>query len=264
MRVPRVARLTGRIKHAAGSRFLSVADITRLAEQQLSVADLRRLLERKLAQEPYFIFQGHRLEYFFHSYNNFRLTERAVEIPIARYYLQQRRYQHVLEIGNVTNHYYDYFRHAFKHKTVIDKYETSYDVINQDIGLYHPEQTFDCALSISTFEHMDSDRGRNPDYVAGSSKLLTLAADNIKHVSELVQEGGTFVLTAALGYAEEWDSTFYSDVLTSCGFSTYRRYVLRKKSEIAWEQVDVHAGQQATYNAPLRGTNYVSVIEFTK
>jgi hypothetical protein len=88
-----------------------------------SVADIRRMLRYKFNREKDFVFNSHRLGYFFHSYNNFRVTERAVEIPIIRHYLEQENYQNVLEIGNVTNHYYEYFRQAFvgKRKIVVDK-----------------------------------------------------------------------------------------------------------------------------------------------
>ena len=156
----------------------------------LSVADIRRVLRYKFNREKDFVFNSHRLDYFFHSYNNFRVTERAIEIPIIRHYLEQGNYRNILEIGNVTNHYYEYFRQAFvdKRKTVIDKYELASDVINVDVCKYTPGIKFDFVFSISTFEHMDSDRGRNPDYVSGSSELVSVAADNIKHISDVLLE----------------------------------------------------------------------------
>lgn len=233
----------------------------------LSVADIRRMLLYKLNKEKSFIYNSHRLDYFFHSYNNFRMTERAVEIPIIKHYLERGNYQNVLEIGNVANHYYDYFKQAFvgKRKVVVDKYELASDVINVDICEYAPGIKFDFAFSISTFEHMDSDRGRNPDYTKGSSELLSVAADNVKYVSDvLLENGGKFVITAPLGYTSEWDETFYSSVFKECNFIRYRTYVLRKKKELVWEQVGVKEGKQAAYNHPLPGVNYLSIVEFDK
>lgn len=233
----------------------------------LSLADIRRVLQYKLNSKKGFLFNLHRLEYFFHSYNNFGLTERSVEIPIVRHYLEQGHYQNVLEIGNVTNYYYEYFRQAFlgKRKTVVDKYELASDVVNVDIAKYAPGVQFDFIFSISTFEHMDSDRGRNPDYVEGSSELMSIAADNLRRVSDvLLLDGGKFVITAPLGYAVEWDATFYSRTFEECDVSRFRRHVLRKKKESVWEQVEVTEGKHAVYNHPLPGANYLSVVEFDK
>jgi len=238
-----------------------------LLSNYLSVWDIKGILEYKLAKERWFEFDSHRLEYFFHSYNNFRLTERAIEIPIIKYYLEQGNHQNVLEIGNVANHYYDYFRQTFvdKRKTVIDKYELASDVINIDVRQYAPGLKFDFVFSISTFEHMDSDLGRNPDYARGSSELISVAADNIKHVSDvLLEDKGKFVITAPLGYTPEWDETFYSGVFEECNFSEYRRYLFSRRKELVWEQVDVEEGRGATPTSYLPRREYLSIVEFDK
>src|SRR5438094_709755 len=152
---PRESWLHSRLRHLCGA--------------YLSVSDLRWLLSDKLNANKAFIFEGQKLEYFFHSYNNFRLSERAIEIPIIDYFLRQNDSHEILEIGNVTNHYYDYFRQTFvdRRKTVVDKFERGQDVLNLDIAEYAPDMKFDFVFSISTFEHMDSDLGMNPDYVEG-------------------------------------------------------------------------------------------------
>lgn len=233
----------------------------------LSVSEIKRIVEDKLAEEKEFSFDSHPLSYFFHSYNNFGLTERAIEIPLVRYYLEQADYRNVLEIGNVTNHYYDYYRRSFigKNKTTVDKFDRAYGVINADIAEYAPGVKFDFIYSISTFEHMDSDLGRNPDYVEGSSRLISVAADNIKHVSDvLVQKGGKFVVTAPLGYTPEWDLTFYSEDLERCNFSKLRRHLLKRKKELTWEQVDVEEGRTAPLDPYLPYREYLSILEFDK
>ena len=150
-------------------------------------------------------------------------------------------------------------------RTVVDKYEIGYDVINQDISEYVPVSTFDFVFSISTFEHMDSDLGRNSNYVAGTSKLVTVAADNIKHVSDvLLKKGGKFVITAPLGYTPEWDKTFYSDAFDQCNFARYQTFLFRRKSELTWEQVDVSEGRSAksTAHFPLR--EFLTIVECDK
>jgi len=226
------------------------------------------VLNYKLSKEAYFDFNSHSLEYFFHSYNNFRLTERAIEIPIIKFYLEQEGYQQVLEIGNVTNYYYDYFREVFvgKRKVVVDKFEVASDVISMDICKYKPNTRFDFVFSISTFEHMDSDRGRNPDYEPDSSNLISVAADNISYVLDfLLKKGGKFVITAPLGYSEEWDETFYSTTLDGYSSSSRcKRYVFEKQKEIVWKEIEVSKGRGAIYNFPLPGVNYLSIVEFDK
>ncbi len=122
-----------------------------------------RILKFKINSNKYFDFKGKKLEYFFHSYNNFRLTERCTEIPIIKYYLNKFPHNNVLEIGNVTKHYYDEFK-DFNKKDTLDKYKSAYDVINVDIRNFTSDNKFDFIYSISTFEHMDSDGGCNPHY----------------------------------------------------------------------------------------------------
>src|SRR5258705_3017669 len=108
---PGQSRLRARVRHLFGS--------------YLSVSDIQWILTDKLNADQEFLFNNQKLHYFFHSYNNFRLSERAIEIPIIDYFLKEKSYERVLEIGNVTNHYYDYFRQTFvdRHKTVVDKFE---------------------------------------------------------------------------------------------------------------------------------------------
>jgi hypothetical protein len=241
--------------------------IRHLCGTYLSVSDLHWILNDKLRGDKEFLFQGEPLEYFFHSYNNFRLSERAIEIPIIKYFLGRHDYREILEIGNVTNHYYDYFRQTFadRNKIVVDKFERGQGVLNFDIADYAPDARFDFVFSISTFEHMDSDLGMNPDYVEGSSRLLSVAADNIKHVGDvLIKDRGTFIVTAPIGYAPEWDRTFYSDVFDQCNFSSVRKYLFRRSGEIAWEQAEVEEGRGAAPNSSLPFTEFVSIVEFEK
>jgi hypothetical protein len=233
--------------------------------QVLTTRQIMRILDHKLARCKYFTFNGRQLPYFFHSYNCFRVNERAVEVPIIKHYLDQGNYQNVLEIGNVTNYYYDCFRQSFVKKTVVDKGERGYGVLTMDIADYTAPEPFDFVFSISTFEHMDSDRGRNPDYVRGKSALISYAADNIRHVGrKLLAEGGRFVLTAPLGYAQEWDETIYSNAFDQCGFARYQITVLRRLTELTWEQTQLAEVDRRTFDYSTTLVNYVSVVEFLK
>ncbi len=231
----------------------------------LSLRDIKLILDYRLNKRCGFMFNSEKLSYFFHSYNNFRLTERAIEIPIIKFFLQKGNYENVLEIGNVANYYYEFFKEVFKKKTVVDKYEYAYDIIQKDICQYVPTTRFDFVMSISTFEHMDSDLGRNPEYTKGKSKLISIAADNIKYVSDyLLKEGGKFVLTAPLSYTPEWDATFFSDVFNKCNFIGHKAYVFKKISELTWLQIDMDEAKRIPFNYQLPWVNYLSVVEFWK
>jgi hypothetical protein len=134
-----------------------------------------------------------------------------------------------------------------------------------DIADFVAPEPFDFVFSISTFEHMDSDRGRNPDYVRGKSELISYAADNIRHVGRnLLAEGGKFVLTAPLGYAQEWDETIFSNAFDQCGFTSYRVVVLRRLTELTWEQTQLAAVDRRAFDYSTTLVNYVSVVEFVK
>ena len=230
---------------------------------RLTLADLRRMTRERVRELSPFEFDGALLQYSFHSYNNFGVTERATEIPIIKHFLQRHKGR-VLEIGNVTNYYYDQFAEFTHDRTVVDKLETGYGVTTLDIADYSTAEPFDFIFSISTFEHMDSDRGRTPGYAGMNHELTSVASDNMRYVCQkLLNAGGTFVVTAPLGYAVEFDRTFYSDDFTSYGMAKVAQTVFQKTSESTWKQVGAEVGRSAAYGRPHNGVNFLAVVEFT-
>ncbi|OLS25554.1 MAG: hypothetical protein HeimC2_18100 [Candidatus Heimdallarchaeota archaeon LC_2] len=210
-----------------------------------------------------FLFNDTELEYFYHSYNNNRVSERAVEIPIIAYYLKKDKPSHILEIGNVTNHYYSHFSTLFKQKTVVDLYELGYDVINQDLLKFEPGSKFEYIISISTFEHFDSDRGRNREYVIDGSRYETYATDGIIHVcNELLAENGTFIFTAPIGYDQAFDDTVFGNEINNISLvkaKTIERNFVRKTGEIRWAQISETEAMNAQYNSPEKGVNVIVI-----
>jgi len=73
---------------------------------KIRLTSILRILMFKINCDKYFDFKETKLQYFFHSFNNFRLTERCIEIPIIKYYLNKFPHSNVLEIGNVTKKRY--------------------------------------------------------------------------------------------------------------------------------------------------------------
>ena len=229
---------------------------------------LVKILEAKFNQVENFKFNDNTLKYFYHSYRNNRLTERAIEIPIIRHYMEKEGSRNFLEIGNVTNHYYTYFQDIIDSKVVVDKYEKGWGVNNKDINEYRPDHKFNFIFSISTFEHMDSDAGDNPEYVNGDSKLITYAADNVVHVCHnLLNEGGIFILTAPIAAHTEWDQTLFSaqifkeDLLK---VKSIKIFFFRKISEIEWVQTNIYYAKKSKYNKPFTGANVLSIVEIRK
>ena len=246
-------------------RSFAFRPINMVLSALVPMSEIERIVYRKLSRQPEFTFNGQRIPYFFHSYNDFGITERMIEIPVIKYFMEQGSYANVLEIGNVTNHYYDLFRQVFTNKTTVDKFEKGYNVVNRDIHDYAPAEKFDFVFSISTFEHMDSDLGRNPQYVKGNSRLVSVAADNIKHVGDtMVKDKGKFVVTAPLCYTPEWKETFYSGDFAKCGFRQCRTYLFKRSSELTWRQVPEEDGRNAEFDSYFPYRNYLSIVEFDK
>jgi len=220
----------------------------------------------KLKFNKHFYFDSTKLQYFFHSYNNFRLTCRCIEIPIIKYYLNKFSHNNVLEIGNVTKHYYDEFKN-FNKKDTVDKFEIAYDVINVDIKDFKIDNNYDFIYSISTFEHMDSDGGRNPDFVPIESELFSsYAFKNINRViNDLLLDGGKFILTFPLGYCNcEIDKSLYNKEYTRFNAKNVNLYFFKQINELTWKQVDVEVEQLDKEKPKYPSVTYIVVMEITK
>lgn len=184
------------------------------------------------------------LHYFFHSYNCFWRKVRTIEIPIIRYYLDNKPHNRTLEIGNVTKHYYDTFK-DFTIKDTVDKYEKAYDVYNEDIFTFKPKYQYDFIFSISTFEHMDSDGGNNPDYIKPESllesKYSSYAFRNMNRVfNDLLVKKGFFVATFPIGQGNcEIDQSLFNEEFRHFNISSLNFYFMKKINEITWKQIDI-------------------------
>lgn len=209
--------------------------------KSLSYSSLRKIIMRKNSNKEPFIFNGEKLNYFFHSYNNFMLTVRCIEIPIVKYFINKYKCENMLEIGNVLKHYYDDFK-EFSKKDTLDKYEIAYDVINMDIKDYKTDKKYDFICSISTFEHMDSDGGRNPSYEPiGENEVFTsYAFKNMDYVIDnFMEEKGVFIVTLPLDYCNaEVDESLRNKEYERFNASSCNIYVMKKLDEVTWEPLD--------------------------
>lgn len=193
-----------------------------------------------------FQFQGRSYQQFYHRYNVTWSNERAVEIPIARRYLDEVPPERVLEVGNVMSHY-----QPVRHQ-VLDKFERRPGVINADITEYRPGRDYDLILSISTFEHIGFDDDPGP----GSAQKILAA---INHCRQLLASGGRLVLTAAPSYNREFDELFADN---RAGAS--RLGFLFRRSRLTWEESSAATALAAHYHHPYSFGNGVIVAEFTR
>lgn len=92
-----------------------------------------------------FTWNGQTLKYFDHQYNHTARNMRRVEIPIARWFVEQCQGL-ILEVGNVLAHY--------EHVPwpVVDIREPG--AINADVMRWQPGFPVDLLVSISTVEHI--------------------------------------------------------------------------------------------------------------
>ncbi|MBN1860285.1 MAG: hypothetical protein JW840_02365 [Candidatus Thermoplasmatota archaeon] len=195
---------------------------------------------------------------------------RAIEIPIIRHYLDTHPHEYTLEIGNVTKHYYDTFR-DFKKKDTVDKYEEAYDVYNEDIYTFKPKHRYDFIYSISTFEHMDSDGGNNPDYKKPEQlldgKFSTYAFCNMNRVcNDLLSRGGVFIATFPIGQDNcEIDQSLFNEEFKHFKVSKIHFYFMKQINEITWKQDTISINKlkelQPKWNS---NKHYLCIMEVIK
>lgn len=193
-----------------------------------------------------FQFQGADLEVFYHAYNMTWASERGVEVPIARHFLEKANPAQVLEVGNVLSHY-----GAVGH-TVLDKFERGERVINEDILTYRPGRTFGLILSISTFEHIGFD-----DEAEGSSAEKILAALNACRA--LLADDGKLVVTVPINYNPELD-----EMIAAGKLRAGRKTFLLRTGETDWREASQDEALRARYKTPFPYANAIMVAEFSR
>ena len=191
-----------------------------------------------------FEFEGKSLPLFYHRYNMTWATERAVELPVAREFLERFAGKRVLEVGNVTPRYLD------TGHTILDKYERGPCIINEDIADYSPTERCDLILSVSTFEHIGFDDEADGDSGEKISQAITTCRG-------LLTAGGQLVLTLPLGYNRALDRMIADGQLGSD-----RTIFLKRTGRLAWQTVDTEAALGCEYGRPFPYANAVMSAQF--
>jgi len=166
-------------------------------------------LVRLSSRPSSFTFRGKSYRYFRHRYNETWRNERAVEVPIARGFIEGLPPEKVLEIGNVLSHY-----GVVSHE-VVDKYERAEGVRNEDVCDFRPDKKYALVLSISTLEHVGWDE-------EPKDKAKVLMA--FKKLQSLLAPGGRVVVTIPLGY-----NPFLDQMILEGGIKFAERIYLKRK-----------------------------------
>jgi len=184
---------------------------------------------------------GKEYSYFIHHYNPTWRNERAVEIALVKEFLQRvPEPSRLLEVGNGLNYYLD-VPHV-----VVDKYEPTPGIINQDILEFGTPGSFDAIVSISTLEHVGWDETpRDPGKVRAA----------LDHMRKLLAPGGRFFLSFPIGYNTALDQLVFNNEL---GFRD-TRYLKRISADNRWAEVALEDTVSIAYNRPFPAANALFV-----
>lgn len=178
--------------------------------------------------------------YLLHDYNKAWTCERTVEVPFAKYYLDQHPPDRVLEVGNVLAHYYQ-----TTHQ-VVDKYEVAPGVLNEDVVGIDTARKYDLIISISTLEHVGFDETpRDP------LKVLTA----LSRLRACLSPGGRLLVTLPFGYNSHMDA-----LVRSRGIAFDQEFFLRRVSAMnLWREVDREAALDGKFGFPYSAANALMI-----
>lgn len=178
-----------------------------------------------------FTVRGETFDLFHHRYNTTWINERAVEVPVARRFLEDRGGR-VLEVGNVMGHY------GPADWDVVDRFEPGPRVRNCDVVEFRPEIPFDALLSISMIEHI----GYDDERVDSGGRILAALA----HMRDVcLAPAGRMLVTAPLGYNPFLDALAFAGRL---GFD--EQIFVKRTGSRAWREVPESEAVGTRYNSP--------------
>jgi SAM-dependent methyltransferase len=190
---------------------------TRVLRYSKSVTDYCRYKFYATYRQGKFVFQNEEYDYLIHPYNYTWRNERIVEIPIIKKIIEKNSGKRILELGNVTSHYFNV------NHTILDKYEKAVGVINKDVVDYKTTKKYDLIVSISTLEHVGWDE--NGDY-----KKILKAISNLK---KLLSKNGQIIFTHPLGY-----NFFMDEFLRKGKIKISKAYLMQRVSkENEWKEI---------------------------
>lgn len=190
-----------------------------------------------------FLLGGIEYAYFVHPYNRTWTNERAVEIPVARKFIESADPSSTLEIGNVLSHYF-----RFGH-TVVDKYEECRfrPVINVDLIDFNPHQQFNAIVSLSTFEHIGWDE---------QPRMESELAKAFQKLNSLLPAGGKAMVTVPVGYNHFLDQQLPEIAGNAATFKCLKRV----SEDNQWVEIDLDDALRCKYGSPFDFANALVFI----
>ncbi len=237
--------LAGWVRRAGGIGWF----IRRFGFAQLFLKPVRTVMAPlviPLLRERAVEFRGDSIPLVYARHNVTWANERCVELALARRFLAGVPEERVLEVGNVTAHYFG------GGHTVVDKYEPG--ALQVDIVDFAPGRRFDLILSISTFEHIAFDEAGGPEGPEAVAAKVRAALDRCLG---LLAPGGTFVITVPMGYNPALDAMIAADGL-GCGRATWFKRLPRRD----WREVGREEGMGCRYGSPYAFANGIMLAEW--
>lgn len=223
--------------------------IRRFGFAQLFMKPIRTVLAPlviPLLRERAVVFRGESIPLVYAQHNVTWANERCVELALARQFLAGIPAERVLEVGNVTPHYFG------GGHTVVDKYEPG--ALQVDIVDFESDRRFDLVLSISTFEHVAFDEAGGPEEPEAVAAKIRAAVDRCV---ALLAPGGRFVITVPMGYNPALDAMVAADGLGSDRATWFKRFPGR-----VWREVGREEGIGCRYGSPYPFANGIMLAEW--
>ena len=187
-----------------------------------------------------FKFRGKYYNYYYHMYHTTWINERAVEIPIIWSIVNKHKDKKILEIGNVLSHYYNV------NYDILDKYEKSDNVMNDDVIDFKTSKKYDLIISISTLEHVGWDETpRKP-------RKALLAINRLK---KFLARKGKIVITLPLGHNLELDKIILNGKINFAE----KDYLKRISEDNHWIETNLDNICDVRYNTPFPAANGIVI-----
>lgn len=182
---------------------------------------------------------GRTYTYFYHLYNITWKNERAIEIAVAQDFLATHPSTSTLEVGNVLSWY------GSRHHDVLDKYETTDGVINEDVVDFDPGHLYDVIIAVSTLEHVGWD-----EQPRDQTKVLRA----IEHLKQLLAPRGSMLITVPLGHNPGIDGALREGTLHFTRSCFMKRVGRTRWHEATWDEV-----KALDFPSPYRGAKAIMI-----
>lgn len=171
-----------------------------------------------------FEFQGKTYHYFFHPYCTTWRNERTVAVPIIWSFVKryEAKGKKILEVGNTLSYYF-----KVSHD-ILDKYEITKGVINDDVVDYKSSKKYDLIVSVVTLPEVGwHESPRDPT-------KTTRALENLK---TLLSSDGEIAVVLNLGINPEFDKSLENKTIKfeKQGYLTHLKGYRWQESD--WEDV---------------------------